>query len=64
MNIHEAEAQRWNTALLIAIDDLNDPNGETRQKAITAGCFAEFMEVRQSLIEDAHRKFTFPQENG
>ena len=59
MNIDEQNIQRWNTALLIAIDDLNDPNSETRKKAITAGCFAEFMEVRQSLIEDAHRKFTY-----
>ena len=59
MNVDEQNVQRWNTALLIAIDDLNDPNSETRQKAITAGCFGEFMEVRQSLIEDAHRKFTY-----
>jgi len=59
MNIDEQNVQRWNTALLIAIDDLNDPNSSTREKAIAAGCFAEFMEVRQSLIEDAHRKFTY-----
>ena len=59
MNIHEAEEQRWNTALLIAIADLNNPNPETRQKAITAGCYGEFMEIRQMLIVDANRKFTY-----
>lgn len=59
MNIDEQEVQRWNTALLIAIDDLEAPNEETRKKAITAGCYAEFMEVRQLLMEDAHRKFTY-----
>lgn len=52
------DEEKWNTALFIAIDDLNHPNHETRQKAIKAGCFVEFMEVRQQLIEQAHRKFT------
>lgn len=52
------DEEKWNTALFIAIDDLNNPNSETRRKAIDAGCFVEFMEVRQQLIEQAHRKFT------
>ena len=52
------DEEKWNTALFIAIDDLNNPNSETRQKAIDADCFVEFMEVRQQLIEQAHRKFT------
>jgi hypothetical protein len=52
------ETERWNTALFIAIEDLNNPNNETRRKAIEQGCFIEFMEVRQQLIEEAHRKFT------
>ena len=51
------EVERWNTALMIAIEDLDDPNTKTRQKAIDAQCFVEFMEIRQQLIEDAHRKF-------
>jgi hypothetical protein len=50
------DEERWNTALFIAIEDLNNPNSETRKKAIDAGCFVEFMEVRQQLIEEAHRK--------
>ena len=52
------DEEKWNTALFIAIDDLNYPVHETRQKAIKAGCFVEFMEIRQQLIEEAHRKFT------
>ena len=51
------EVERWNTALMIAIEDLNNPNSQTRQKAIEAQCFVEFMEIRQQLIEDAHRKY-------
>ena len=51
------DVEKWNTALFIALDDLVDPNSNTRQKAIDAGCFVEFMEVRQQLIETAHNKF-------
>ena len=50
------DEERWNTALFIAIEDLNNPNEETRKKAIDAGCFVEFYEIRQQLIEHAHRK--------
>jgi hypothetical protein len=50
------DEERWNTALFIAIEDLNNPNETTRKKAIDSGCFVEFMEVRQQLIEEAHRK--------
>ena len=52
------DEERWNTALFIAIDDLNNPNIETRQKATDAGCTVEFFEIRQQLIEYAHLKFT------
>ena len=50
------EEEKWNTALYIAIEDLNEPNEATRQKAIDAGVFVEFYEVRQQLIETAHNK--------
>jgi hypothetical protein len=53
--------EKWNRALFIAIDDLNEPNEQTRQRAIDEGVFVEFYEVRQQLIEYAHRKFTYPQ---
>ena len=51
------EAEKWNTALKIAIEDLNEPNETTRMKAIDAGVFVEFYEIRQQLIETAHNKF-------
>ena len=52
--------EKWNCALFIAIDDLNKPNEQTRQRAIEEGVFEEFYEIRQQLIEYAHLKFTFP----
>ena len=51
------EEEKWNTALKIAIADLNEPNETTRMKAIDAGVFVEFYEIRQQLIETAHNKF-------
>jgi hypothetical protein len=54
------DEEKWNRALFIAIDDLNEPNEQTRQRAIEEGVFEEFYEVRQQLIEYAHLKFTFP----
>ena len=50
------EEEKWNTALQIAIADLNEPNDATRLKAIEAGVFVEFYEIRQQLIETAHNK--------
>ena len=57
------DEERWNTALRIAIEDLDQPNEETRRKAIDADCFVEFYEIRQQLIEEAHRKFTYLQKD-
>jgi hypothetical protein len=51
------EEEKWNTALQIAIADLDEPNEKTRMKAIDAGVFVEFYEIRQQLIETAHNKF-------
>ena len=51
------EEEKWNTALKIAIADLDEPNEATRLKAIEAGVFVEFYEIRQQLIETAHNKF-------
>ena len=53
------EIERWNSALMIAIDDLNNPNKETRDSATDAGVTVEFMEIRQQLIEYAHGMFAF-----
>ena len=52
------EEEKWNRALFIAIDDLQEPNEKTRQRAVDEGVVEEFYEVRQQLIEEAHRKFT------
>jgi len=53
--------EKWNRALMIAIEDLDCPNSATRAKAIEEGVFVEFYEIRQQLIEHAHRKFTYGQ---
>jgi len=50
------DEEKWNTALQIAIEDLDEPNEKTRMKAIDAGVFVEFYEIRQQLIETAHNK--------
>lgn len=50
------DEEKWNTALKIAIEDLDEPNEKTRMKAIDAGVFVEFYEIRQQLIETAHNK--------
>ena len=52
------DEEKWNRALFIAIDDLQEPNEKTRRRAIDEDVFEEFFEVRQQLIEQAHRKFT------
>ena len=51
------DIEKWNTALKIAIEDLDEPNEKTRMKAIDAGVFVEFYEIRQQLIETAHRLY-------
>ena len=53
------EIERWNTALMIAIRDLENPNKETRDTATDSGVTIEFMEIRQQLIEYAHGMFAF-----
>lgn len=50
------DEEKWNRALQIAIEDLDEPNEKTRMKAIDAGVFVEFYEIRQQLIETAHNK--------
>ena len=53
------EIERWNTALMIAIRDLENPNKETRDVATDSGVTVEFMEIRERLIEHAHGLFAF-----
>ena len=53
------ETERWNTALMIAIDNLEDPHSETREKAAFSEVTVEFFEVRQQLLEYAHKLLAF-----
>ncbi len=50
------DEEKWNTALEIAIADLDEPNETTRLRAVEAGVFVEFFEIRQQLIETAYNK--------
>jgi hypothetical protein len=53
------ETERWNTALMIAINDLQNPNKKTRSVASEGEVTIEFMEIRQQLIEYAHTLLAF-----
>ena len=53
------ETERWNTALMIAIDNLEDPDPETRERAAFSEVTVEFFEVRQQLLEYAHKLLAF-----
>jgi len=53
------ETERWNTALMIAIDNLEDPHSETRERAAFSEVTVEFFEVRQQLLEYAHKLLAF-----
>jgi len=51
--------ERWNTALLIAIHDLEKPHIETREKAAAADVTLEFHLVREDLLRYAHSLLAF-----
>ena len=53
------DTERWNTAVLIAIDNLDEPHPDTRGEATQAEVTVEFYEVRQMLIEHAHTLLAF-----
>jgi hypothetical protein len=53
------DIEKWNTALMIAIDNLEMPHSDTRLKASTSDVTVEFYEVRQQLIEYAHTLMQF-----
>lgn len=53
------DIEKWNTALMIAIDNLNAPHRETRDQAIDSDVVVEFYDVRQQLIEYAHTMMQF-----
>jgi len=53
------DVERWNTALMIAIQDLEEPHKKVRKVATEGGVTVEFLEVRQQLIEYAHTLLAF-----
>ena len=53
------DIEKWNTAVMIAIADLEEPNSDTRSIATASGAVVEFHEVRQQLIEYAHTLMQF-----
>ena len=53
------DTERWNTALMIAINDLEEPNKKTREVATEGEVTPEFHEVRQMLIQYAHTLLAF-----
>ena len=56
------EIERWNTALMIAIGDLEEPNEDTRSAVFARDVTVEFFEVRQRLLEYAHTLLAFDTE--
>ena len=53
------DTERWNTALMIAIRNLEEPHPETRTFASESDVTVEFHEVRQHLLEYAHTLLAF-----
>ena len=53
------DTERWNTALMIAIQNLEEPHPETRILATESEVTVEFHEVRQQLLEVAHTLLAF-----
>jgi hypothetical protein len=53
------DTERWNTALMIAIDNLEEPHPDTRNVAAKSEVTVEFYEVRQQLLEFAHTLLAF-----
>ena len=53
------DTERWNTALMIAIGDLEEPNEDTRSAVFAQDVTEEFFEVRQQLLEYAHTLLAF-----
>ena len=53
------EVERWNTALMIVIHDLERPHRETRQHASDQDVTMEFHLVREDLLRYAHSLLAF-----
>ena len=53
------DTERWNTALMIAIENLEDPDPQTREKAAFSEVTVEFFEIRKLLMQYAHTMLAF-----
>lgn len=51
------DIERWNAALFVAIDDLEDPRKDTRGAIANEHIWEEFMVIREELIRYAHSMF-------
>jgi len=51
------DVERWNTALMIAIKDLENPNTETRKEVSEGEVWLEFLAIREELIKHSHSLF-------
>ena len=56
------DIERWNTALMIAIGNLEEPDADTRSAVFASDVSVEFFEVRQRLLEYAHTLLAFDTE--
>ena len=48
------DIEKWNTAVMIAIKDLEEPNRETRQDVSDSEVWLEFWAIREELIKNSY----------
>ena len=51
------DVERWNTALMIALKDLENPNKDTRSEVSEGEVWLEFLAIREELIRYSHTLF-------
>jgi hypothetical protein len=56
----DTEIERWNSALMIAIEDLVTPRPETRATVRSEHCWVEFFAIREELLRHAHSLLKTP----
>jgi len=49
-----SDLEKWNTALMIAIKDLENPNKDTRGEVSEGEVWLEFLAIREELIRYSH----------
>ena len=49
-----SDLEKWNTALMIAIKDLENPNKVTRGEVSKGEVWLEFLAIREELIRYSH----------